>query len=509
MSNGDWSRGYPVSDTYPASWHTFQSPAYLRLICALAGVAWEVGPETPLNILELGCGTGYTAQMLAAGNPLAQVVGLDYNPAHVAEARSLAAEAGLKNVSFIEADLAEMTPAELDALPEFDLVTVHGLWSWVADPVREGVVRLLQRRLKAGGLVMMGYNALPGAAGAMGLARVVKRSLQGRSDAEGGVQAAVQRVKALLEAKPAHLPSSGWLRMLTGELAGVRSGYLLHEFLTEYWRPAFQSDVAAALGAARCEYAGSASIDENFPALSLTEAQRAQWEQAADGIEREFLFDLFVPRAFRRDVYVRGLRRVPRDAAVEGLWLASASRQAGAVQLRTQAGEAELPEALVNTVREALARGPHSLAALRALPGCGGVTPAELAAMLVGSRVAVPFWRTPGGPGWDEAVGAARRLNVAAAQRFAPYGVGATSFGLATPALAGGLAASAMELAVARVLLEGGLVGQGVAAASAIVQRLLPPALEAPPPEVLQEAQSVVAGILRDRLPDWQALGIV
>src|SRR5215218_10517720 len=109
MSSGetDWSRGYPVSAAYPPAWHSFQSPAHLRTICALMGVAWDIGPETPLRIAEIGCATGYTACILAAGSPHWQVVGLDYNPAQIAAARSLAARAGLENVEFLEADLAE------------------------------------------------------------------------------------------------------------------------------------------------------------------------------------------------------------------------------------------------------------------------------------------------------------------------------------------------------------------------------------------------------------------
>ncbi len=114
--SNDWSHGYPVGEAYPASWHGFQSPAHLRAICALMGVVWEVGPDKPMCIAEVGCGTGYTALVLAAGNPGSQVIGLDYNPAHIAEARSMAAAAGLDNVTLFEVDLAQMDERMLDAL---------------------------------------------------------------------------------------------------------------------------------------------------------------------------------------------------------------------------------------------------------------------------------------------------------------------------------------------------------------------------------------------------------
>ena len=503
-----WSRGYPVSEPYPAIWHSFQSPAHLRVICALMGVAWEVGPETPLSILEVGCGTGYTSQMMAAGNPHWQVLGLDYNPAHIAEARSLAAAARLDNVRFLEADLAELDDPGLDQLPEFDLVTVHGVWSWVADPVREGILRLLRRRLKPGGLALVSYNALPGAANSLGLARGVRQAMLAHEGSVDGVATAARWVERLVAAQAAHLPPTGWRHLLTGEIQGARPGYLLHEFQTEFWRPSFHADVAAALATARCDYVGSATIDENFTQMSLSPAQRELWEDAPSAAARELIFDMCVPRAFRRDLYVRGLRRVPRDEAVDALWLASTAHTQGEVELKGQAGTAKLPQPLVDAVRSALEQGPRQIGALRALPGCGSVTPSELVALLIGSGCALPLWRQPGtGADWAAAVAAAQRLNAVAADRLAPFGIGSGQVGLATPSLGGGLVVSPMELAVARLAAESSSQSAGPEHAAALVGRLMPPGPK-PPPDVCADVEHRIAMLLKERWPVWRALGI-
>jgi SAM-dependent methyltransferase len=513
----DWSRGYPVGAPYPPSWHYFQSPAHLRAICALMGVAWEVGPELPLAIAEVGCGTGYTAAVLAAGTPNAQVLGLDYNPAHIAEARSLASAAGLQNLRYEEADLADLSDAALDRLPEFDLITAHGVWSWVGDPVREGLLRLLRRRLKPGGVVMISYNAMPGAAGSQGLARLVRASLQSASDPAAGIERARQQVRRLVAAEATHLLPSGWRRIFTDDDQILRTGYVQHEFLTEHWRPVFFADMAAAMATARCDFVGSASIDENFPQMSLSAAQRELWDEAPDEAGRQLVLDLCAPRAFRRDVYVRGLRRVPRDPAVDALWLAAADHADGPVTLQTQAGIAELPQPLIDAVRAALKTGPQTIAALRSLPACAKATPAELAAMLIGSTAALPLWQRPGdGAGWEHAVTAARRFNAAASERLAPYGVGAGQFGLATPALGGGLAVSALELAVARwgnaglaaaERQPGDETGAAVWDAQALTQRIVPPGLS-PGPEIVSGLEQAIQHVLARKLPAWQRLGI-
>jgi SAM-dependent methyltransferase len=476
------------------------------MVCAVQGVAWEVDARAPLTIAEVGCGTGYTAQMLAAGNPHWQVMGLDYNPAHIAEARSMAAAADLKNVQFLEADLADMDGAALDALPEFDLITVHGMWSWVADSVREGLLRLARRRLKPGGLVLLSYNALPGAAGSQGLSRVVRMCLDAQGGTLEGLAVAGTLVKRLVATEPAHLPNSAWRQMLTGEFEGARPGYLLHEFSTEHWRPSFQADVAAAMGTARCDFAGSATLDENFPHMSLSADQRALWEEAADPVARELIFDLCVKRPFRRDLYVRGLRRVPRDPAVDALWLASADCRPGERILLTQLGQAQLPQAAVDGAQAALASGPKQVRELRAQPGCEKVTPSELVALLVGSGCAVPLWCAPDElPDAAAAVAAARRLNMAAAARLAHFGTAPGQFGLAAAAMGGGMAASAMELVVAAQIV--GLPRESVQAD--LVARQVMPAGQLHPEEVVKNVTQAVEGIIARRWPAWRALGIV
>ena len=504
----DWARGYPIGDLYPPAWHPFQSPAHLRASCALSGAAWLVGSRTPLCIADVGCGTGYTASVLAAGNPSATVVGLDYNPAEIAEARDLAAAAGLSNATFLEVDLAELDAATLAALPEFDLITVHGVWSWVADPVRDGILRLIASRLKTGGVVLLSYNALPGAAGALGLAGLVRKALD-TGGGRAGLGAARALVKRLVAAEAVHLPRSTWRNMLTGDLQAAQDEYLLHEFSTAHWRPSFFADVAASMATARCTFVGSATLDENIPGFTLSPAQREIFDEAPDIASRQMILDLCAPRAFRRDIYVRGLRPVACDAAIDDLWLASSSCRAGEIVLTTQAGEARMPRELVDAARAALAEGPLQIARLRTLPGCDQASPAELLVMLVGSGCARPLWRHPGdGDDWSLARGPAQRLNGVAAQRFAPHGIGRGQMALATPALGGGLPVSALELAVAQICAQAIRADAGAAPdARMVIDRLVPPE---PQPEVAvrDELDRVISALLVDKLPVWKQLGV-
>ncbi|GGH20238.1 S-adenosylmethionine-dependent methyltransferase [Alsobacter metallidurans] len=501
-----WSRGYPVTRIYPPSWHGFQAPAHLRAVCALAGARWDVDPAAPLAIAEIGCGTGYTASLLAAGNRHASVIGIDYNPAQIAEARRLAAEAGLANLRFIEADLAECGDAAIDALPEFDVITVHGVWSWVADPVRDGILRIIRRRLKAGGIALVSYNALPGAAAAMGLARLARGEIRKAGDPLQGVQAARALTERLIAARAPHLLPSSWRRVLTGDAPGASDGYLIHEFQTEHWRPSFFEDVADAMASARCDFVGSATVDENFPQMSLDPAQRALWDEAGSEAERQLIFDLCVQRAFRRDVYMRGRRALDRESAVDGLWVAAVTHAQGEMEFTTQAGVATLSSAQVAPIRASLASGPKTIAALRTLPGCDGLTASELLAVLLGSRTAAPLWRDPGAdPEMATASDSAHRFNAVAAREFAPHGVGRAQLGLASLALGGATPASALELAVAQRLLEDPATHDD----AALIAARLPPAGAVPAAEIMAGLEAAIADILRDKAPAWRALDVI
>lgn len=105
--------------------------------------------EAP-RILDLGCGLGWSSVALARTYPHAVVRGVDLDPDSVAEARTIAAEAGVADrVSFTLADARSFEPAET-----FDLVTCFETLHDMGDPV--GALRTARRVLAPGGHVLIG-----------------------------------------------------------------------------------------------------------------------------------------------------------------------------------------------------------------------------------------------------------------------------------------------------------------------------------------------------------------
>jgi SAM-dependent methyltransferase len=480
-----WSHGYVADSPYSLAYHPAQTPGHVAWVCAMAGVAWQ--PAQRMAILDIGCGRGLTVNVLAAAQPGWTVVGLDYNPAHIGEAQALADAAGLGNAGFVEADLAQMTDAEMDRLPEFDMITLHGVWTWVADPVRQGILRLLARRLKPGGVCYIGYNVLPGFAADAALQRLIRHlaALERRGSSEERVAAVLPAIARLAETKPTNLARTPMLEKLTQGSSGLNGAYLAHEFMTEHWRPVFFEDLARDLTQAKLEYVGAATFHENIPDMIFEGEQRALHDALPHGAPREFLKDLCLLRPFRRDVFIRGLRRVDFQSALERLLLAPVlPPPRESPRLGVPVGAAELPQALWEPIAAALAEGPIALGALRRRPAGPHPNAAELLALLA----------------------AALRFNRALFEMTYAQGLTEGQMVLASPALAAGLPCSWLELALA-VQPEANLgadarQGPWLEALLARVFPLLDDEGRGPVREMVEQ-------IYAERPPVWRSLGIL
>ena len=499
----DWGQGYVTDVEYVAGYFISQSPHILALACLINGVAVDAPWDNPhLHYLELGCGRGLNACVLAASNPGWRVTGIDFTPSAVADARRVAAAAGLDNITFIEADLAHFArSAEAAALPAADVISAHGVWSWVADPVRAGIVRLAASHLRAGGLLHLSYNALPAQQSMLAMQRVMRetgRRLAGRSDQQAAAGRAV--VAQLAAANARHLTSTEMVRDLIGDLDGMAVAYLAHEYMNDTWRPCFHADVAADLRAAKLDYAGSARLVENFADLMLTPEQRAIHDRFDDPLVRELVVDTCINRTLRHDVYVRGASRLStaaRDAALGRVHLALAT-EPGKFRyvLQMPAGEATLNEASYRPMVAALAEGPRSIADLIAARGAMAepANYAEIAMVMAGTYQALVTSR----PGAPPDARAQRFNRVQAGRDLRLDNLNATS-AMASTRLGTGYPCRAIEALVASRIGPDGTPPDPASLAAEIL----------PPGPARDEFARVLQTVLTDRLEVWRGLGIV
>lgn len=359
----DWTSGYVADIGYTHGFYRELTPIVLELVALSRG---QQCPDStgPLAYCELGCGQGYSANLLAAANPQIQFHATDFNPAHIVGAQALAREAGTENVHFYDDAFADFL--ERPELPQFDVISLHGIYTWIAAEHRATIVEFIRRRLKPGGLVYISYNCLPGWSPAAPMRHLMY--LHGK--AQGGptigrLDPALAFIGKLIESDAKYFATNPVLKTRHEQLGKQNRPYLAHEYLNDAWTLFYHSDVAAELGEAKLGYLGSANILDHIDAVNFTAEQKAIVDQVTDPVLRETVRDYIVNQQFRRDVFAKGA--IPlADSARREAWLdqrfaLTVARVDVSMKIRGGIGEADLHADVYAPILDVLAQGPVTL----------------------------------------------------------------------------------------------------------------------------------------------------
>jgi len=512
-----WDDGYVTDVAYTTNFYREITPIWLTTTSLLLG---QRPPDLsrPFRYADLGCGNGFTALAVAASCPEAEVWGFDFNPAHVEWATRLAAMADLPNVRFVETSFAELASRPLADLPQFDFMVSHGVLSWISPENQRLMMEVIRQRLRPGGLSYISYNVTTGWAGMVpvrALMRMLTEANPARTDlAVTEVLDFVDRLKsagaAFFQANPA----------LDARMADIRrqdARYVAHEYLNRDWHPTMFSDVARAMGEAKCSFIGSATLTDNIDAVSAPSGVVPLLTEARDLMLRETLRDFGSAQAFRRDVFRRGQASLPaaeqqelvNELAIAGMGQTVPDPITFVTAMGSVTGRAEIYKPLL----DALAAGPLSVQRARELEPFTDRPLVEL--LQAFTLVVAGGYGHPVMPGGGSAAArqATRRLNRAVAEQNANGGE--------VPRLVAPLVGSALQVD----LLESLIVGELLAGRPAEVQSLASDILAAlgrcgrsmqregkpitDAGEARSMAEDLVRGMLDRRAPVLRSLGVL
>lgn len=396
-----WGDGYVTDMGYTSGAYGEMAPAHLAFAATLKG---QSVPDMtgPLTYCDLGCGQGVNTNLMAAAYPHIEFHGNDFNPAHVVGARRLAAETGLTNAHFYEDSFEEFLGQE--KLPEFfDIIALHGIYSWVSAENRAHVRRFIRRKLKPGGLVYISYNALPGWSSLAPIRRLMQMQ-----NIDGGPTAS--RLKSALDfvhdGKAADLGyfkrnpgAAKWLEKM------VKSppAYLAHEYFNENWTLFYHSDLAGEVADAKLDYIATATVLDTLDAFNIAPAHAEIIAKASDSATRETLRDFAMNQQFRRDLFVKGATQMSA-AESERQWAQTAfaltrPRRDVELSILGALGRRTLSDAVANPILDALATGPKSLGELlldEQIAPLGAARVLSTLTALVGSSQAIAVLRDGG-----------------------------------------------------------------------------------------------------------------
>ena len=389
-----WGAGYITEINYTSHYFQELNPGHLRLACLTAGI---VPPSMDrLSYLELGFGHGVSLNIHAAAVP-GDFWGNDFNPGQTAQARSFAAASG-SGVKLLEDSFEEL--AERSDLPEFDMIVMHGIWSWISPENRHFITEVIRRKLRPGGLLYVSYNSSPGWLAAKPLQILLKlHATFASSEFEGITEKATKALEFATRVRDAGAlyftknPDHG---ARLDEMKGRNITYVTHEFFNDHWTPMTFLDVARDFERAKLTFAASAVLREQIPTFALSKEAREIVNEIKNPIFQQSIRDYFHNRQFRRDIFVKGLRHLSKSEQSELLLTQSLIMAVHPADL-----PAEIPGAAVAAKDEPT---PHIVAEVLAEDGFRPKTIAELAShaklQSFGLGRIIQFVRALNGPGF-------------------------------------------------------------------------------------------------------------
>ncbi len=389
----DWSDGYITNINYTSGFYEGLSPHAQSFALLYRGFAPPDISEG-FSYCELGCGYGFTTSLLAAANPQGAFWGIDFNPAHIASAERLKRVAGVENVTFLEQSFIEALKADL---PQFDFISLHGVWSWISMDNRRAILDFIYARLKPGGVVYISYNALPGWSAAAPLRQLLVERLRGHGDpTPAAIDDALSFAKRMRDAGAGYFAVNEQSGKRLETMATLSRNYLAHEYFNRYWSASYHSEVVAELAAAKLVFAAPSVLAQQMDPLILLPQARELLNEVTDPTARETVRDYFMNTQFRRDLFVRGARQLSAAERHERLLKVHLAqvrpRPSFPFKAKVPVGEVTIDENPAKAVFDCLADGPRTLGEILSdarveATGGGNLAFQALAVLLAGGAI--------------------------------------------------------------------------------------------------------------------------
>lgn len=361
----DWTAGYVTDIGYTHGYYTELNPLRIKLAFLKAGLALpEVGVAC-----ELGFGQGISANVHAAASTV-EWHGTDFNPSQAAFARELGQQSGA-NAHWH--DDAFDAFAQREDLPQFDYIGLHGIWSWVSDDNRAILVDFIRRKLKVGGVLYISYNTQPGWAAFGPMRHLMAEHAEVLGSDGGGivsrVDEAIEFIEKLLKTNPAYLRANPAVAQRVEHLKSQNRQYLAHEYFNGHWLPMPFSDMADWLSSAKVQFACSAQYLDHVDSVNLSNEQQELLNGISDAGFRQGVRDFMVNQQFRKDYWVRGVRKADAFAQADQLKatkvILTTAREQISLKVKGALGEAEMTQRIYAPILDALAdHTPKTLAQL-------------------------------------------------------------------------------------------------------------------------------------------------
>lgn len=344
---------------YPSTVHASTHPDRLAVAAHLAGL--NPVPMERARVLEIGGGTCLGLLAFATAYPGSHCHGFDLAPSAIAQGQHLVG-GDCPNLTLAVDDI--MLARGHFAAGSFDYVIAHGVYAWVPEAVRQGLLDLIAHVLSPDGVAFVSYNAMPGGHVRMVLRQTLLHAIAGVEGAEARMEAARQALATYAAPRADDDPLMQGLRDHARRMQDRAMAVVFHDELGECFAPQALSDVVAAAGRVGLRFLTDAGPNRVFDGFLPPDAD-------ADIDAENEIVQLGQMRDYMEFCWFRATLLVPAGAAParrldamrsDGLWV-SAPMQAldgDEFQIRDDVFHIELPD-LAERLRALVAIWPARL----------------------------------------------------------------------------------------------------------------------------------------------------
>ncbi|MBL8630823.1 MAG: class I SAM-dependent methyltransferase, partial [Rhodospirillaceae bacterium] len=294
--------GYVTDVAYVAEFYGDHAPAHINMTAAAAG--HRPRPlDGDFTWCDYGCGNGITANILAGCFPKAHFYGVDFLRQHITTAETLAVRGGLDNATFLCKGFADLTA---DDIPPLDFAVMHGVLSWIDEPTRNAVLDDAAKRLKPGGMLLTGCNAMPGWSAKIPLRNMIYSLTQDNVSSLERARVGLTWAKKMKDAQVKYFRDNPALAEAIDQLDKLDPRYMAHEYFNQHLRAFYFAELRSLMEPRGLKFAGSATVFLNMVDLAVPQALYDDFRNITSRAELEAKRDFIRNETFRRDVWVKG-----------------------------------------------------------------------------------------------------------------------------------------------------------------------------------------------------------
>lgn len=299
----NWTDGYQTTVNYTFGYYKDLSPNYQKFCLLLNGVDCPEN-NTEHKHCELGFGQGVSLNIHASSS-LGTFYGTDFNPAHAAHANVLAEQSQIEHY-FFDDSFEELLNKNL---PQFDSISLHGIWSWISHENQHIILKFIRKYLKPNGIAYISYNCVTGWAANMPIRELFHSHYKFNSTSAHPlhkVKDALDFSEQLLKQNPNFAIRNPNALNKVQELKKQNPNYLIHEYLNQDWQCFSFQQVVRTFEEIKLSYAGSTDLNPHLDNINFSTEHQQFLNSIENPIFKEQCRDYFANTQFRRDLFIRG-----------------------------------------------------------------------------------------------------------------------------------------------------------------------------------------------------------